>query len=239
MVRFVSALAMSAAMALPSAGSPLLDAALTACGPGPASAPDRIATLAGAGWVIAADTPVRRELLALYWLMRDPFEFMNPDARTLSVFIEKRDSMTLEQLFTAGSAPDPSGIVVPSAGYSFLTVDLEAVELVAALRVALQLTSTGTADLRCTLLLAEPVPADMLDRVLPTASDPDTRIERTPLDASFMHTIEITNPDGVFARLSHTDMTNYPDFATLPAQTGSTTRLSTVIESDTRPVSLR
>jgi len=239
MVRFVFALVLSAVAALPTAASPLadaaLDAAIAACAPGLATVFERTRMLADADWVIAVDTPIRREFLALNALTRFQRHMIMPDADTLASFIKLRDEMTLPQPFPAGSAPDAAMIAQQQGA------DLEVVGVKVALQFVLQMTAEtpDSTFLRCTLLLAEPIPSSILDRAIPDGTDPAAVTELPYNPASALRIVSVTVADGASARLQHIDLMKSPGFATLPAQTGSSTRLSTILKFDTYPVSLR
>jgi hypothetical protein len=245
MARSARAAAMAvllAAYGAPMAANPLPDsarqAALTACAPGPATLSDRATKLANAGWVVAADTLVRRELFALARMTRFSQAVGEGGPEALAQFIDIRDSMSMGQAAEAGVAPTLA-LLTPSDGAAMPSFDLEVPGTVAALNITV-IAQAERPDLalRCAILLSEPQPFSVIRALIPPGTDPSIIDERPEPAGSLALVIRLRPPDGNLSQLQQLDLSQRPAFAALPAQTGSDTTLNTMITLDISPVPL-
>jgi hypothetical protein len=242
-LRLLGGLALATTLIVSAAADPLPDSALaavySACAAGPAPAKARIETLSQAGWVIASDTPVRRDLVALGMVTRT-MVLTDPLERLLSAFLNARERGLPHQTFPEGSDPDAEAIL--SSPYDLdrgVEFDLPDVAVILSVSLTIQSRVKQEYVLRCTLLLPESVPATDLESMIPAGIEPTAVKELEVPKALLRRRISYKDGSGQAGMLTHMDLTGFPNFAALPAKAGTITGLSTILEFTTAPVTLR
>ena len=220
---------------------PALAAVYSACASGPATMKSRMEILGAAGWVFASDSPTRSDLHALFMVALSTFDGEPVDCG-MQVFLSARDKQPRPLRFPAGSGVDAEAIVAVAERYGQLTVtgfDLPNAAVILDIRLVPTSRLKKEYGLICQLLLSEPVPAAMLDRLVPAGLDLAVVEERDMPDALHMRVLSYQDGSGHLTQLTHQDMTAFPNVMALPSLAGSPTKLSTLLELATGPVHLR
>jgi hypothetical protein len=91
----------------------------------------------------------------------------------------------------------------------------------------------------CKVLSGTPLPADLLDRLLPEGATPDLDQQSSGAPQAFSRSVAVPLGEGASLRLLYTDLTTAPAFAALTAEVGASASLTTLLSVEMSHVPLR